>query len=110
MAFWFDVVSGEGIAQLDGGVGHFISAYEYQLPSVTSPRVRVLDQQIPHRYQYAGLGGIAQGTIGVDVVVIDHWNFNFQHLYHVYTGPYTFSSLVFWKLPMGVSWGLAVYW
>lgn len=107
----FTDISGEGSGQLNGGAGVSVTGMNIDLVTFTSPRVRELYTDEPHRLMFAGTlilaytsGGTGRIYVTGDVPI--NWdNFDFGPPVSIY------ADTVYWKLPNTVQIGtLTVFW
>lgn len=109
--------TGEGHEFVSGGSPVTFSDVQWNIKSITSPRVRTIGSVEPIQQQYAGVVGLAQlypainGTSPDVYIVIwtSHLNWDNGDDPMPSYGPYQ-GDTIFWKLPLGLTADLAAFW
>jgi hypothetical protein len=106
---WFGVISGHDSAEIDGGTGQFVYAWEVFGLSFTTSRVRELSLVQPLEFQYVGSIGLSAMN-GSSQQVKFFTPVRFEYEFREVTPSAPFVDHVFWKLPPGVEMNVQVYW
>lgn len=110
-------MTGEGLAQLNGGAGVTPVGLDWSVDAITSTRVRVLGTLVPRRLQYAGSVGFSfsepdAGSVTRDFVVMErvlNWEYADIALWE-FLGNGNQATDIWWRLAPGVSMFLGAYW
>lgn len=107
-------VSGEGHAYLDSGSGVDVSDLEWVVTAI-SPKVRTIGADRPIGYWHAGAFGLgaSPGDAGDHDWRIDetYWvRYDHEDVFRVINGRGFYSTTIYWRLIVGVTLDLTVYW
>lgn len=103
----------ESSALIDAGATVTVLGIEAYIASVTSPKVRVLGTTFPKRVQFGGSYGLIYPSTHQPVNPTDVWiwstSLRFESEYHNTSDPVLQAYRVGWKLPLGITVMLNVY-